>query len=80
MNKHQVKELALANGFKLKEQPDGTLDLNPYVYQFAAALAAEAGRAGFVEGYMLCNDCSPLIKHNYEGFADKYADSIRREK
>lgn len=38
MNKEKIKELALANGFKLKEQPDGTMDLNPYVFEFAAAL------------------------------------------
>lgn len=38
MNKANIKELALANGFKLKEQADGSMDLNPYVYQFAAAL------------------------------------------
>lgn len=37
-----IKELALANGFTLKQQPDGTMDLNPYVYQFARALLAEA--------------------------------------
>lgn len=42
MDKQKVKELALANGFKLKQQPDGSEDLNPYVYEFAAALAAEA--------------------------------------
>lgn len=36
--KQHVKEIALANGFKLKEQPDGKMDLNPYVYQFADAL------------------------------------------
>lgn len=42
MDKQKVKELALANGFKLKQQPDGTEDLNPYVYEFAAALAVEA--------------------------------------
>lgn len=46
--------------------------------QILAEVKAQAGRAGFVAGYMLCNDGSPLIKHNYEGFADKYADSIRR--
>lgn len=28
----QIKEIALANGFKLKEQPSGEMDLNPYVY------------------------------------------------
>lgn len=38
MNKQRVKELALSNGFKLKEQPGGVEDLNPYVYEFAAAL------------------------------------------
>lgn len=37
---------------------------------------ADAGRAGFIAGYMLCNDGSPLIKHNYEGVADKYHASI----
>jgi len=41
MNKQQIKELALENGFKLKEQPDGSMDLNPYVYEFAAALKAK---------------------------------------
>lgn len=38
LDKETIKELALANGFKLKEQADGSMDLNPYVYQFAAAL------------------------------------------
>lgn len=37
---------------------------------------ADAGRDGFIAGYMLCNDGSPLIKHNYEGVADKYHASI----
>lgn len=38
MTNDQIKEVALANGFKLKEQSDGTMDLNPYVYEFAHAL------------------------------------------
>lgn len=38
--KQQVRDLALANGFKLKPQPTGADDLNPYVYDFAAALLA----------------------------------------
>lgn len=42
MHNDEIKELALANGFKLKEQPDGSMDLNPYVYQFARALLSEA--------------------------------------
>jgi hypothetical protein len=42
MNKERIKDLALAIGFKLKEQPDGSMDLNPYVFSFAEALIAEA--------------------------------------
>lgn len=38
MTNEQIKEIALASGFKLKEQPDGDMDLNPYVYDFARAL------------------------------------------
>ena len=38
MNKQDVKKLALDCGFKLKEQPDGSMDLNPYVYTFADKL------------------------------------------
>lgn len=39
--KEQIKELALRTGFKLKEQPDGTMDLNPYVYDFASVVFAK---------------------------------------
>ena len=35
MNKERIKKMALASGFKLKEQPNGEMDLNPYVYRFA---------------------------------------------
>ena len=38
--KEQIKELALRTGFKLKEQSDGGMDLNPYVYEFAQTLLA----------------------------------------
>lgn len=34
----KIKKLALENGFKLKEQASGNLDLNSYVYEFAEAL------------------------------------------
>lgn len=37
-----TKELALKHGFKLKEQSDGEMDLNPYVYEFAEALFEKA--------------------------------------
>ena len=38
VNKQYIKEVALECGFKLKEQPNGDLDLNPYVYTFADKL------------------------------------------
>ena len=38
LTKDKVKQLALDNGFKLKQQPNGSMDLNPYVYQFAEAM------------------------------------------
>ena len=44
MTNDQIKEIALANGFKLKEQPNGEMDLNPYVYEFARALFVERDR------------------------------------
>jgi len=34
----EIREIALANGFKLKLQKDGEMDLNPYVYTFVRAL------------------------------------------
>ena len=41
MTNDKIKEIALANGFKLKEQPSGEMELNPYVYEFARALIDE---------------------------------------
>ena len=38
MTNEEIKKVALENGFKLKEQSDGSLDLNPYVYEFAVNL------------------------------------------
>lgn len=40
LKKESVRQLALEAGFKLRQQPDGTEDLNPYVYTFADKLAA----------------------------------------
>lgn len=41
MDIQKIKELALANGFKLKEQASGNMDLNAYVYDFANAVERE---------------------------------------
>ena len=42
LTNQQIREIALANGFKLKAQTESRMDLNPYVYDFARALVAEA--------------------------------------
>ncbi len=42
MDLEKIKELALANGFKLKEQANGNMDLNAYVYDFANAIEQAA--------------------------------------
>ena len=49
----KVKELALANGFKLKEQSDGNRDLNAYVYDFANAIEQAAKAQAIPAGYVL---------------------------
>lgn len=38
MEKSRIKAIALSSGFKLKEQPNGEMDLIPYVYEFAKLL------------------------------------------
>ena len=38
MDIQKIKEIALANGFSLKEQASGNMDLHSYVYEFANAI------------------------------------------
>ena len=42
MDAQKIKEIALANGFSLKQQASGNMDLHSYVYEFAEALLKEA--------------------------------------
>ena len=53
MDFQKIKELALANGFKLKEQADGSMDLNAYVYDFANAIEQAAKAQAVPEGFVL---------------------------
>lgn len=41
MTNYQIKQIALTAGFQLKEQADGSMDLNPYVYEFAKFILAQ---------------------------------------
>lgn len=53
MDIQKIKELALANGFKLKEQASGNMDLNAYVYDFANAIEQAAKAQAVPEGFIL---------------------------
>lgn len=67
MELEKIKELALANGFSLKEQASGNMDLHSYVYEFANALLKEATPEGFV---LVPRECPDPI------FADKLFDHL----
>ena len=49
----KIKELALANGFLLKEQASGNMDLHSYVYEFANAIEQAAKAQAVPEGFVL---------------------------
>ena len=42
LSTEEIREIALACGFKLKIQPGGELDLNPYVYKFVRSILIRA--------------------------------------
>ena len=59
MDIQQIKELALANGFSLKEQASGNIDLHSYVYEFAQAVKNEVlaqARSVFNQEAVTIND------------------------
>ena len=45
MTNDEIRALALSHGFTLRPQPDGSMDLNPYVYEFARALIEQEREA-----------------------------------
>ena len=53
MDIQKIKELALANGFSLKEQASGNMDLHSYVYEFANAVEQAAKAQAVPEGFVL---------------------------
>ena len=58
MDIQKIKELALANGFKLKEQASGNMDLNAYVYDFANAVE-QAAKAQAVPEWISTSERMP---------------------
>lgn len=59
MDAQKIQEIALANGFSLKEQASGNMDLHSYVYEFAQALIAEAQKVTELKANWIadCNKC-----------------------
>ena len=53
MDVQKIKELALANGFSLKEQASGNMDLHSYVYEFANAIEQAVKAQAVQEGFVL---------------------------
>ena len=83
MTNDQIKELALANGFKLKEQPDGAMDLNPYVYEFASVVFAKGAITVFddisadLESNEKANTVASVIK-SVEKHTEKLSDTNKK--
>jgi len=80
MDIQRIKELALANGFSLKPQASGNMDLNAYVYDFANAIEQEAKAQAVPEGFLLMpRKCTNKMAHAAKAVdgrlsAFKYAD------
>lgn len=64
MDIQKIKELALANGFKLKEQASGNMDLNAYVYDFSNAVE-QAAKAQALQEWISVEDKLPTENGNY---------------
>lgn len=65
-----IKELALENGFSLKLQSNGEMDLHPYVYDFARAVLLSAREYA-------CKHVSPEnLSEDYDLAIAEYASQI----
>ena len=71
MDIEKIKELALANGFKLKEQADRSMDLNAYVYDFANAIEREVKAQAVPDGFVVVPK-EPTNKMLDAGYEDSY--------
>ena len=80
MDIQKIKELALANGFSLKEQASGNMDLHSYVYEFANAIEQAVKTQAVPEGFLLMpRKCTNKMAHAAKAVdgrlsAFKYAD------
>lgn len=75
MDIQRIKELALANGFKLKEQASGNMDLNAYVYDFANAIEREA-KAQAVPGWISVEDGLPPCDFEFCETGERVSNAV----
>ena len=84
MDIQKIKELALANGFSLKEQASGNMDLHSYVYEFANAIE-QAAKAQAVPEWISVKDKLPgfnqsvLSCDGFETCVAEYLESCKNE-
>ena len=66
MDIQEIKEIALANGFSLKEQASGNMDLHSYVYEFANAIEQAAKTQAVPEWISVKDQLPPSDPYNRE--------------
>jgi len=75
MTRDQIKAIALARGFTERQQADGSMDLNGYVYAFAEAMYAEGQRAMQERAAELCEQFSLAVLESE--WANGYAAALK---
>ena len=63
IEKSRIKAMALSSGFKLEEQPNGEMDLNPHIYEFAKLLEL----AVLYDRNMEIKERFEILAGNFEG-------------
>ena len=75
MDIQKIKELALANGFSLKEQASGNMDLHSYVYEFANAIEQAAKDESHKQAALYQSEINHLAQANQQ-WREKVAQAI----
>ena len=75
MTRDQIKAIALAHGFTERQQADGSMDLNGYVYAFAEAIYADGQRAMRDRAETACR----TVKIHVDGYHLFTANKVRGE-
>lgn len=66
MTNGEIERIAIANGFNLKMQPDGSMTLNPYVFNFARAMLSVAPPSELVKAAEIAHTWLLYLNNNIE--------------